>query len=73
MPFDPSAKSDNSCRKSQPHRSAAAHWDIGPAFWKIELTTPHSRRSRKGLAAELNEDRLTHLIEEADRKGRVRP
>jgi very-short-patch-repair endonuclease len=178
MPFDPSAKSDNSCRKSQPHaarereiadlaarqhgvvavwqltalgftyreiryratigrlhrihrgvyavgyatltpkghrmaavlaygpdavlshRSAAAHWDIGPAFWKIEVTTPHSRRSRKGtrvhqatlhpeditihdgipittvartildLAAELNEDRLTHLIEEADRKER---
>jgi very-short-patch-repair endonuclease len=82
------------------HRSAAAHWDIGPGFWKIEVTVPQSRRSRKGtrahqatlhpdditihdgipitsvartildLAAHLNHDRLTHLIEEADRKQR---
>jgi very-short-patch-repair endonuclease len=82
------------------HRSAAAHWDIGPGFWKIEVTTPHSRRCRKGtrahqaalhpeditvhdgiptttvaraildLASQLNDDRLTHLIEEADRKDR---
>jgi very-short-patch-repair endonuclease len=80
------------------HRSAAAHWDIGPGFWKIEVTTPYSRRSRKGtrahssplhpeditihdgipvtsvvrtildLASQLNKDRLTRLIEEADRK-----
>src|SRR5436305_7850931 len=79
------------------HRSAAAHWDIGRGFWKIEVTMPHSRRSRKGtrahqatldpdditvhdgipitsvartildLASQLNDDRLTHLIEEADR------
>lgn len=80
------------------HRSAAAHWDFGPGFWKIEVTTPHSRRGRKGtrahqatlhpeditirdgipitsvartildLASQLNQDRLTNLIEEADRK-----
>jgi very-short-patch-repair endonuclease len=83
------------------HRSAAAHWDIGPGFWKIEVTTPRSRRSRKGtrahssplhpeditiregipvtsvartildLAATIrSKDRLTRLIEEADRKER---
>ncbi|HJS93449.1 MAG TPA: type IV toxin-antitoxin system AbiEi family antitoxin domain-containing protein [Solirubrobacteraceae bacterium] len=80
------------------HRSAAAHWDIGQPSWKIEVTTPRSRRSRKGtrvhqatlhpeditvhdgipitsvarmildLAARLNNDRLTNLIEDADRK-----
>jgi very-short-patch-repair endonuclease len=82
------------------HRSAAAHWDIGPGFWKIEVTTPQSTRSRKGtrsheatlhaedvtvhdgipvtsvartildLASQLNDDRLTRLIEAADRKER---
>jgi predicted transcriptional regulator of viral defense system len=82
------------------HRSAAAHWDIGPGFWKIEVTTPNSRRSRKGtrvhqatlhpedvtihdgipitsvartildLASQPNDDRLTRLIEDADRKQR---
>ena len=80
------------------HRSAAAHWEIGPGFWKIEVSTPRSMRSRKGtrvhqailhpeditihdgipitsvarmildLAAQLNDDRLTRLIEDADRK-----
>jgi hypothetical protein len=30
------------------HRSAASQWDIRPGFWKVEVTTPHSRRSRKG-------------------------
>lgn len=81
------------------HRSAAAHWDIGPGFWKIEVTTPHSRRSRNGTRAHSsplhpeditirdgipvtsvartildlaalfrNPDRLTRLIEDADRK-----
>jgi very-short-patch-repair endonuclease len=33
------------------HRSAAAHWGIGPGFWKVEVTTPHSRRSRTGIRA----------------------
>jgi very-short-patch-repair endonuclease len=33
------------------HRSASAHWDIGPGFWKIEVTTPQPRRSRKGIRA----------------------
>jgi very-short-patch-repair endonuclease len=80
------------------HRSAAAHWDIGQPSWKIDVTTPRSRRGRKGtrvhqailhpediaihdgipitsvartildLAAHLNDDRLTRLIEDADRK-----
>jgi very-short-patch-repair endonuclease len=80
------------------HRSAAAHWDMGPGVWKIEVTTPHFRRRRKGtrahqatlhpeditirdgvpitsvartildLASQLSQDRLTNLIEEADRK-----
>lgn len=80
------------------HRSAAAHWDIAPGFWKIEVSTPLSRRSRKGtrlhqatlhpedvtiregiptttvartildLAAHLSDDRLTRLVEDADRK-----
>lgn len=82
------------------HRSAAAHWDIGQPSWKIDVTTPSSRRSRKGirahqatlhpeditvhdgipittvartildLAAHLNQDQLTRLIEDADRKER---
>lgn len=80
------------------HRSAAAHWDVGPGFWKVEVTMPHSRRSRKGtrahrttlhpeditvhdgipltspartildLARLLNDDQLTRLIEDFDRK-----
>ena len=33
------------------HRSAAAHWGIGQPSWKIEVTTPTSRRSRKGTRA----------------------
>jgi very-short-patch-repair endonuclease len=33
------------------HRSAAAHWGVGPGFWKVEITMPHSRRSRKGIRA----------------------
>ena len=31
------------------HRSAAAHWEIGRPFWKFEVTTPQSKRSRKGM------------------------
>jgi very-short-patch-repair endonuclease len=80
------------------HRSAAALLGIGPGFWKVEVTTPHGKRSRKGtraheatlhpedvtthdgipvtsvtrtildLAAHLNHDALTRLIEEADRR-----
>jgi predicted transcriptional regulator of viral defense system len=44
------------------HRSAAAHWDIGPGFWKIEVTTPRSRRTRKGTRvheATLHADDIT--------------
>jgi very-short-patch-repair endonuclease len=33
------------------HRSAAALWGIGPGFWKIEVTTPHGKPSRKGTRA----------------------
>ncbi len=33
------------------HRSAASHWGIGPASWKTDVTTPHSKRSRKGIRA----------------------
>lgn len=28
------------------HRTAAAHWGIGPSSWKIDVTTPHCKRSR---------------------------
>jgi very-short-patch-repair endonuclease len=31
------------------HRSAAAHWGIAQPSWKIEVTTPHSRRGRTGI------------------------
>lgn len=31
------------------HRSAAAQWGIGPGSWKIDVTTPRSRRSRQGI------------------------
>jgi very-short-patch-repair endonuclease len=80
------------------YRSAAALWGIGPGFWKIEVTTPHGKRSRQGtraheatlhpediethdgipvtsvartildLAAHLDHDQLTRLIEDADRR-----
>jgi very-short-patch-repair endonuclease len=33
------------------HRSAAAHWGIGRASWKIDVTTPRVRRSRKKIRA----------------------
>jgi very-short-patch-repair endonuclease len=33
------------------HRSAAALWGIGPGSYKIDVTTPHSKRSRKGIRA----------------------
>jgi very-short-patch-repair endonuclease len=33
------------------HRSAAAHWGAGAGFWKVEITTPQFRRSRKGTRA----------------------
>jgi very-short-patch-repair endonuclease len=33
------------------HRSAAAHWGIGQASYKTDVTTPTSRRSRKTIRA----------------------
>jgi very-short-patch-repair endonuclease len=46
------------------HRSAAALLGIGPGFWKIEVTTPHGKRSRKGTRAHVGalhpEDVTTH-------------
>jgi very-short-patch-repair endonuclease len=33
------------------HRSAAAHWGFGQPSWKIDVTTPHSKCSRKGTRA----------------------
>jgi very-short-patch-repair endonuclease len=81
------------------HRSAAALWGIGPGFWKIEVTTPGPRRSRKGIQAHraaldpddittkdgipttsvartildlarlMPAERLTRVIEDADRRG----
>jgi predicted transcriptional regulator of viral defense system len=33
------------------HRSAAALWGVGPGSYKIGVTTPHSKRSRKGIRA----------------------
>ena len=33
------------------HRSAAAHWSIGRASWRYDVTTPNSRRSRKKIRA----------------------
>lgn len=33
------------------HRSAAALWGIGQSSYKIDVTTPHSKRSRKGIRA----------------------
>jgi len=33
------------------HRSAAAHWGIGHASYKSDVTTPHSKRSRKTIRA----------------------
>lgn len=82
------------------HWSAAAHWGIGAARVKYDVTTPQSRRSRKMIRthtarldpedrtvhdgipitsvertiidlAALTKDRLTYLIEEADRKHRL--
>jgi predicted transcriptional regulator of viral defense system len=79
------------------HRSAAAHWGIGNPSYRIDVTTPYKRQSRRtirahaaklhpeertvhdgipvtsiertilDLAAQLNQDALTSLIEEADR------
>ena len=31
------------------HSSAAAHWGIGQPSWKYDVTTPHSKRSRRGM------------------------
>jgi very-short-patch-repair endonuclease len=46
------------------HRSAAAHWEIGHASSKIDVTTPDSRRSRKTIRAHASnlhpEDRTIH-------------
>ena len=33
------------------HRSAAAHWGIGHASYKYDVTIPHSKRSRKTIRA----------------------
>jgi very-short-patch-repair endonuclease len=82
------------------HRSAAAHWGIGSASYKTDVTTPQTKQSRTtirahtsrlhqedrtthdsipitsvartilDLAAQLSNDELTHLIEDADRRGR---
>jgi predicted transcriptional regulator of viral defense system len=44
------------------HRSAAAHWEIGPGSWKFDVTTPHSKRNRKGMrthTALLDPDEMT--------------
>jgi very-short-patch-repair endonuclease len=46
------------------HRSAAAHWGFGSAASKFDVTTPHSKRSRKTIRAHTArlhpEDRTTH-------------
>ena len=46
------------------HRSAAAHWGIGHASYRHDVTTPQSKRSRKTIrahTAELHaEDRTVH-------------
>jgi predicted transcriptional regulator of viral defense system len=46
------------------HRSAAAHWGIGSGSYRIDVTTPRERRSRKTIrahTAELHEeDGTTH-------------
>ena len=46
------------------HRSAAAHWGIGQASYKIDVTTPKGRRSRKTFRAHAarlqSEDRTVH-------------
>lgn len=46
------------------HRSAAAHWDLGSGSYRIEVTTPKERRSRKTIrvhTATLHEqERTTH-------------
>ena len=46
------------------HRSAAAHWGIGQASYKIDVTMPKGRRSRKTFRAHAarlqSEDRTVH-------------
>jgi predicted transcriptional regulator of viral defense system len=46
------------------HRSAAAHWDLSSGSYRIDVTTPTERRSRKGLRVHTatlhEEDRTTH-------------
>jgi very-short-patch-repair endonuclease len=46
------------------HRSAAAHWEIGQASYKTDVTTAQSKRSRKTIRAHASnlhpEDRTTH-------------
>ena len=46
------------------HRSAAAHWGIGSASYKFDVTTPQSKRSRKTIRAHTArlhpEERTTH-------------
>ncbi|MGH2886174.1 MAG: type IV toxin-antitoxin system AbiEi family antitoxin domain-containing protein [Solirubrobacteraceae bacterium] len=46
------------------HRSAAAHWGIGQASYRFDVTTPSSRRSRKKIRAHASrldpEDRDVH-------------
>jgi very-short-patch-repair endonuclease len=81
------------------HRTAGALWGIATGGWKIDVTTPHGKRSRGGirhhearlhpedvsrcdgiavtsvartildLAAILDHDALTRVIENADRAG----
>ncbi|MBV9810662.1 MAG: DUF559 domain-containing protein [Solirubrobacterales bacterium] len=81
------------------HQTAAALWGIGQPSWKIHVTTPHSKRSRRtvrahtavlhpedatirdgipvtsvartilDLAGQLDHDRLTRVLEDADRAG----
>ena len=46
------------------HRSATAHWGIGSASYKFDVTTPQSKRSRKTIRAHTArlhpEERTTH-------------
>ena len=46
------------------HRSAAALWGIGQSSYKIDVTTPHSKRHRRTIRAHTSrlhpEDRTTH-------------
>jgi len=46
------------------HRSAAAHWGIGQASYRFDVTTPQSKRSRKTIRAHTSrldpEDRSIH-------------